>query len=1116
MTREAPLLRDTRAQLTHVGTVAMKFGVLGTLAVTDEQGEAVDVGGARSRALLTILLLARGRTVPVDTIVDQLWGGDVPGSATGTLQSYVSRLRRVLEPGRPTRAGATLLTWEAPGYRLAADPDDVDMYRFERLADAGHAALVAGDPAAARELLVEAEALRRGPALSEFAAEEWARGTAARLDERYLAAVEDRVRADLLLGRHDMVVGELTDFVDQHPLREGLWEQLALALYRSNRQAEALRALAQLRETLLEELGVDPGPSIRELERRILEHDPSLGAVQSTDAQVDRTLRVDAADAGVDTPSATSAGGATVVSRPVRSAVHVAGVDAEPFVGRESERATVVACLDDALQGRTQWVVIEGEPGIGKTRLAEELSHVAVERGFDVLWGRAYEAGTSPAFWPWLQPIRALNDPQTAVSETTHADLIERLSGSGTDDAAAAPVDPGRYRLFEAITALFEHAAARQPRMILLDDAQWADPASLGLVDYLTGRLVGSPIVFVLTVRQLEIGRHDELSQTIAGIARRPHSVRVRLRPMDRLQSEALARQALGDDASEVVIDAINERCEGNPFFIGELARLLASEEGLTSAELVRRAGVPAGVRDVVHRRLARLPVATLELLQLAAVAGRDVQVHVLSAAAQLSIDECLDVLDPAMTRRVITDVPNAPSSIRFAHALVREAVLDDMSSLRRARLHVRVAGAMEAAGAVSDDEIEILADHLWSAGSLAPAAHTVAALRRAAEVAVRRFSYETAEGLLDRALHLVGETGDAGHDSAWLELELTLLLIAIRRQRYGFERARILTPMARAKELAIGTGRLTALTELLWTEWAAAATACDFERGNRVVADIEELAARSGDPRVVATSRWCRGIQLWHLGHIDDARQTLEHSLREWDAVASPGDGADSAAALEHQLMARNVLSVVRALQGDPEPGGSPLPAIAAGIDDPYGRVVVWVFEGARAIAAGDFEAAKRAGETALAIEVDVSFEFFRAGAETGLGVAQLFLGEVGPGMDRIRRGLAVYDEYGGRTFVPLFQAMLGVGEMLLGRGDEAREWITRSKQTLAATGERWLEPQMMMAEAWVQHGTGADPVQTAALLRGAIELATAQGAHGTAARVGELADLLAITVAE
>jgi DNA-binding SARP family transcriptional activator len=1096
--------------------VAMRFGLLGSLEVTDEQGELVDVGGARSRALLMILLLARGRTVPADTIVDQVWGVDVPSSATSTLQSYVSRLRRVLEPDRPTGAVAKLLTWEAPGYRLAVDPDDVDIHRFERLADAGHAALVAGDPATARELLLEAESLRRGPALVEFAGEEWARGTAARLDERYLAAVEDRVAADLLLGRHDLVVGELADFVDQHPLREGLWEQLALALYRSNRQSEALRALNQLRETLLDELGVDPGPSIRELERRILDHDPSLRAAENADPHADAMPPTGTAADPVATPSPPSPADLVDASRPVRSAGHVPGVDAEPFVGRERERATVSAVLDDALQGRTQWVVIEGEPGIGKTRLAEELSRLAVERGFDVLWGRAYEAGTSPAFWPWLQPIRALNDPQTAVSDAAHADLLERLSGSGTDDTAAAPVDPGRYRLFEAITALLEHAASRQPRMILLDDAQWSDPASLGLVDYLTGRLVGSPIVFVLTVRQLEIGRQDELTQTIAGIARRPHAVRVRLRPLDRHQSEALARQALGGDTSAAVIDAINERCEGNPFFIGELARLLASEEGLTSAELVRRAGVPAGVRDVVHRRLARLPAATLDLLQLAAVTGRDVHVHVLSAAAQLSIEECLEHLDPAMALRVITDVPNAPSSVRFAHALVREAVLDDMSSLRRARLHMRVAGAMEAVGAVSDDEIEILADHLWSAGSLAPAASTVAALRRAAEVAVRRFSYETADGLLDRALQLVDASGGTGEDHALLELELTLLLITIRRQRYGFERARMLTSFARAKELAIATGRLTALTELLWTEWAAAATACDFERGSRVVADIEELAARSGDPRVSATSRSCRGIQLWHLGRIDEARQHLEQSLDEWNTAPSPADGADSAAALEHQLMARNVLSVVRALQGDPEPGGSPLPALAAGIEDPYGRVVVWVFEAARGIAAGDFEAAARAGEAALAIEVDASFEFFRAGAEAGLGVAQMFLGNVEPGMERIRRALDVYDEYGGRTFYPLFQAMLGVGEMLLGRGDEAGEWISRAKQTLAATGERWLEPQMMMAEAWVRHGTGAGAEVTVPVFRAAIELASAQGAHGTVTRIRELADLLAVTIAE
>ena len=217
-----------------------------------------------------------GRVVPVVDLVDAIWGEAPPSSASGVLQSYVSRLRRVLEPSRRRGAAASVLVTEAPGYRLALDHHDVDFRRFERLADEGRSRLEAGAADEARHALVEAQQLWRGPALVEFSTADFAQGMATRLEERRLLALEDRIDADLLAGRHDAVIGELAELIRAHPLRERGHGQLALALYRAGRQAEALRAIENLRRTLREELGVDPSPPIRSLENRILDHDASL------------------------------------------------------------------------------------------------------------------------------------------------------------------------------------------------------------------------------------------------------------------------------------------------------------------------------------------------------------------------------------------------------------------------------------------------------------------------------------------------------------------------------------------------------------------------------------------------------------------------------------------------------------------------------------------------------------------------------------------------------------------------------------------------------------------------------------------------------------------------
>ena len=255
----------------------MRFRILGPLEVSDEGGE-VSLGGGKPGALLDELLLHHNNVVSADRLIDELWGEDSPERAAAALRVNVSRLRKGLPQD--------VLTTRSPGYVIRVEPEELDLHRFERLADEGRGLLARGLPAEASERLREALSLWRGPALADFSYESFAQTAIARLEEIRLAAVELRIDADLAVGHHDELVGELEALIAEHPVRERLRGYLMTALYRSGRQAEALDAYKDARRALVEELGIEPSKALRELERAILEQEPALNLPATAPASV--------------------------------------------------------------------------------------------------------------------------------------------------------------------------------------------------------------------------------------------------------------------------------------------------------------------------------------------------------------------------------------------------------------------------------------------------------------------------------------------------------------------------------------------------------------------------------------------------------------------------------------------------------------------------------------------------------------------------------------------------------------------------------------------------------------------------------------------------------------
>ena len=253
----------------------MEFRILGPLEVR-EGNRLLPLGGAKQRALLALLLLHANEVVSKDRLIDELWGERPPETVATMLQVYVSRLRKVLEPKPARRQSGQVLVTRANGYEIRLAPDDLDAWRFERLAGEAKDQLVEKDAARASATLRDALALWRGPALADFAYETFARAAIARLAELRVTALEDRIDADLTLGRHFELVGELQELITKQPSRERLRGQLMVALYRSGRQGEALEVFQQTRRVLIDELGIEPSPSLQQLERAILNQDPTL------------------------------------------------------------------------------------------------------------------------------------------------------------------------------------------------------------------------------------------------------------------------------------------------------------------------------------------------------------------------------------------------------------------------------------------------------------------------------------------------------------------------------------------------------------------------------------------------------------------------------------------------------------------------------------------------------------------------------------------------------------------------------------------------------------------------------------------------------------------------
>lgn len=830
----------------------------------------LDLGAPKQRALVATLVLARGRPVSVDGIIDHLWGDEAPPGVTGTLQAYVSQLRRVVEPDRAPRTPATVLVTAAPGYALKVGDDQVDAHRFERAVGRAHKVLQAlpvwgPHGVAADELEAQRAALDaaldgwRGAPYADLGDVDAAANERTRLEGLRLVALEDRAAAGLALGDHATVAADLEALTTAHPLRERLWALRAVALARGGRQADALDVLGQVRRVLDEELGIDPSAELRDLQTALLRQDEALEWVAPS-GPVRTATPAPAAEPepSPDAPERRTAAGSAGAAEPGEGGD--GAVAPWPMIGRDAELAALTNALDDAAAGRTSFAALTGEPGIGKSRLAAELLVQARLRGFRALVGRCSQDEGAPPLWPWQAVLAGLG-----------ADLMSLVDEAGGSD------EDGRFRVWEAITTAVREAARGGPTVLLLEDLHWADQASLRVLRLLV-ESAAEPLVVVGTWRV-----HPAPAGLLADVAEafaRRHAVRADLRGLAERDVRTVFAAVSGREP-EGDTSALVHRTDGNLFFVVELARLSAERGG--GVDLAHGV-LPAAVGDVLDRRIGRLPEPTVAALRTAAVIGRRFDLGTLARAARLDEDDALDVIDPAVAAGLVRE--NGVDHYLFTHALVRDRLRESVGASRVARVHARVADALTAAGRETE------AAHHWLEAGPAHAALAWRAAVDAAAVAGRLYDHGQAADLLSGAL------ASMDHDpEATLEDRYAVLMELAEADKWAVRIQHLVSVVEEAirigKELRdperVARAALAPSTGVLWR------TAPAFEENGTVIAAMRGSLERlpPGDGELRCRTLLGLALELSGDGDIPDAdappATDLAHSA---DAVALAEEG--------------------------------------------------------------------------------------------------------------------------------------------------------------------------------------------------------------------------------
>jgi DNA-binding SARP family transcriptional activator/predicted ATPase len=1016
--------------------------------------------------------------LPVSRIVDDLWGEAVPDSAQKMVQIFVSQLRKHLPGG--------ILRTRAPGYLVALEGHSLDLRRFERLGKEGRAAFVQGRFAEAAQRLQDALALWRGPALGEFD-EPFAELESARLEEQRLAYLEDRVEADLALALHGELVGELETLVRRHPQRERVRGQLMLALYRSGRHAEALESYQGFRRMLTDELGIDPPARLRELERRMLQQDPSLDVAAHPTPAARRIV----------------AGTAPVARPPAIVSPH----------GRERELDRLARLSEEASAGERRLVFVTGDSGIGKTTIVESFLAQTVDRAV-IARGQCVEhRGAGEPYLPILEALGRLcrrEDGDALVPLLARqapmwlAQMPWLLDDDELETVQRRIIGASPGRMLREMLETLEAISQATPLFLVLEDLHWSDPSTVDLLDGLARRSEHARLLVLGTFRRAEaVAQPHPIHRLARSLRGRGLCAEIAVAPLDPNAVEGYVTERIDPDIARQVAAVLHERTSGHPLFV---TTLLDSwlEQGLLAQsppDLARLGrGVPENVRQLIEQSLEQLDPADRELLSAASVAGQEFSTATVAATverSELDVDGRCDGLATAGQFVVRAGEESWPDGTvgaryRFAHDLPREVLYESVPMALRAQLHGRIGRRLEVAYRARPKEIAAtVAEHFVLAGDAGRAA---ASLRLAAEQALERLAHREALEHLTTGLEMLERLPEGG--GRWAqEIALQSMLAAALVAAQGWSAVEAETAFLRARELA---ERIDHKDELGWALFRLGSlyeVRGEYERSEALLEEALGLSAPTSTAGLLTDSHARLACSLFHQGVFERALEHAEQGLAAYDGeyfnavTAAYGDNAGAAC---HSWAALSLWFL-----GYPDRARERAQEAVALTEDPRRR---HGYANALAQAATveqcrlDVEATRRSAEAAIAASTRDGYTYRLAMAMILHGWALAAAGSHEEGIAELERGLALSRETGARMDDPYYLALLADACARAGRIDEASAAVEGALRLAPSTRRFFFESELARLSGELLLGRGRRG-EAEARLRHAIELAHCQG---------------------
>jgi DNA-binding SARP family transcriptional activator/tetratricopeptide (TPR) repeat protein len=834
--------------------------------------------GRQVRLLLLYLLLHRHRLTGRQELIGALWPENSPVSEEAALRTLLSRVRSAV--GAEALAGRDELALSLP------EPLWIDFEAATTELQRAARALEHGDPRTAWAV-AQVPLNIAGRGLAPGLQAPWLDAARGELEDTRLDALEVIGGAGLSMGGGQLASVERAGraLIDADPYRESGYILLMQAAARRGNPAAAVRVFERLRGLMRDELGTTPSAEAIAAYERLL--DPSAAEPAHADSR----------------PGPSE----TIALPPELEAFSPQGL-----VGRRDELAELSRLWDQARSGERppsrspaepsaasrRVVVLAGDAGIGKTSLASSLARQAHEQGGVVLFGRAAEEGLAP-YQPFLQALQhyfaSANLDEVGVAVREYGPELSRLVPDVRRRLPDLPPPPEaepegeRYRLFEAVAGLLSAISDRAPILLFLDDLHWADRPTLLLLRHLA-RAAGPARLLILISYRAEAPA-EGLMDLLSDLARENLVAHLDIGGLERSETAQLVGLRAGQRPSRALADALHDATEGNPLFIEEIVRNLTQagvEVGRAGASVLREFALPEGVKRMIARRVDRLEPDTVQVLRMAAVVGREFDLSLLELLGGLQEDELLEALEAALAAAVVVESPQEPGRYAFSHALIRDALYEGMSASRRARIHRRVAFALEARSGSPGR----LAHHFTRAASAEDAEKAIAYAMDAAAEATSVLAHEEAAEHYFRALEVLGRYQP---DAEAQRLEL-LLLYGEAAVRAG-ERSRVREMFFEAATLAEKLGDSAALARA-----ATGASRRYVQQPGAIDPELIDLLDRalaqgSGEPsieRVQLLARLCGALY-----YSPRRRQIQRLSEQAADAARQLGDPVAEAHAL-------------------------------------------------------------------------------------------------------------------------------------------------------------------------------------------------------------------------